>query len=204
MSKLVKAYIPGLVGMSVTNIDIDREKNEIMIHTECGRVFMLYHDQNCCESVKIINHNKLHEIRGKLKDIDVYTLEEKRRHERKLTTKITFITTDRTEVVEWFGEDEGYYSLEVDFAEVFSDLQFLKRPSKWPGANDGEAVCKLKRKDLIVTEKSSYMYGFIIHNPHSSTIIVNLGDMCSNRADETLIYNTVEEIVADGWMVSTI
>ena len=40
-----------LNGLTVKFIDIDRD--QIAITTECGRKFLFYHEQDCCESVRI-------------------------------------------------------------------------------------------------------------------------------------------------------
>ena len=46
------AYFGALQGLTLKSIEGMKEGEEVITFTtECGRVFKMYHDQNCCESV---------------------------------------------------------------------------------------------------------------------------------------------------------
>lgn len=105
--------------------EIDECGDEILIHTECGRTFRFYHDQDCCESVGIWDSKgDLKTLEGhKLVDVtwtvcDVPDDVEKQMYESYTWTEITFKTTEDTVVSRWLGESNGYYSESVYFSEV--------------------------------------------------------------------------------------
>ena len=105
---------------------IDEWENEIIITTQSGRRFKFYHNQNCCEEVRIWD------TKGNLKTLwgkklisvtqDAYDNLPKgveyQPDESYTWTEITFKTTEDTVISRWIGESNGYYSQEVDFTEL--------------------------------------------------------------------------------------
>jgi len=83
--------------------------------------YMFYHNQNCCEYVRI------EEIHGDLKDLEnTPTIKaeqvkiEKGEHgyDHYTATFYKFSTIKGSVTVRWLGESNGYYSEEVDFKEI--------------------------------------------------------------------------------------
>lgn len=113
-----------LNGLVVKEINVDDD--QIMISTECGRSFLFYHDQNCCESVSIYDSKgDLKELKGKrLVSVEHDTLDEipgdvnYEPYDSWTWTEIKFVTTDETIISRWIGESNGYYSESVNFCEL--------------------------------------------------------------------------------------
>ena len=107
---------------------IDDTGHEIVIKTQCDRTFVLYHDQDCCESVYI------YDTKGNLNDLVGKQLKEVDWHYPELSdtdldepcdsytlTDIVFITDDMTVISRWIGESNGYYSESVDLKEIIEN-----------------------------------------------------------------------------------
>jgi hypothetical protein len=97
---------------------------EIRFHTACGRVFRMYHEQDCCESVV------LEEIIGDLRDlldtpIVVASMDEGEYKSDETGddqwTFYTLRTHKGTVTLRWHGSSNGFYSTSVDFDEVIPD-----------------------------------------------------------------------------------
>lgn len=123
-----------LVGEVLTHIDTDG-KEVIMLTTESGRVFRIYHEQDCCESVSIEDtQGNWHDLVGKVILEASQQEEEDPRDpptnytpagyipESSTRTTFTFRTNDATVISRWFGESNGYYSESVDLHEIVKDL----------------------------------------------------------------------------------
>jgi len=104
--------------------------SQIRFHTACGRVFMMYHEQDCCESVAI------EEIIGDLRDlldtpIVVASVEEGEYKSNEYGddqwTFYTLRTHKGTVTLRWHGSSNGYYSTSVSFAEVLPDNAGTRR-----------------------------------------------------------------------------
>lgn len=102
-------------------------KDEMFFHITDGRVFRLYHSQDCCEDVNI------EDITGDLEDLvgevlmateavggadSLHPPPEGRGCDSYLWTFYRIGTVKGTVVVRWFGESNGYYSEGVSFEEV--------------------------------------------------------------------------------------
>ena len=105
---------------------IDESGDEIMITVEDGTKYHLYHDQNCCECVKIVDsvNGELHELVGRKilfiekdndndipEDVDIHP------YDSYTWTEISFVTNEKTIISRWIGESNGYYSESVDIEE---------------------------------------------------------------------------------------
>lgn len=116
----------GLTMERVTRFNGD-DGEELRFTATNGRVFRLYHDQDCCESVSI------EEISGDLADLEGHPLleaeelsnepepaktEDEYQPESYTWTFYRFTTIKGTVRVRWYGESNGYYSERVDFEEV--------------------------------------------------------------------------------------
>ena len=122
--------IQELAGKKIVAIDIvddPKKDHEIRIEIEGGRVFRFYHNQDCCESVRIAapkdGDGSLLSLIGK--EIREVTQEEDRDdgtdtdYDSWTKTTITFRTDSETVVSRWIGESNGYYSEDVDLEEIF-------------------------------------------------------------------------------------
>lgn len=140
MGRNYRTKFSDLVGLTITAIDsggdddysrptegppIDRIPNvgaaEIRFHTKCGRIFSLFHAQDCCESVSV------EEIIGDLSDlIDSPILvatenEGDQIDEDYQTVQWTFYdlrTNKGTVTIRWYGSSNGYYSTSVGWCEI--------------------------------------------------------------------------------------
>ena len=122
--------IQELAGKKIVAIDIvddPKKDHEIRIEIEGGRVFRFYHNQDCCESVRIAapkdGDGSLLSLIGK--EIREVTQEEDRDdgtdtdYDSWTKTTITFRTDSETVISRWIGESNGYYSEDVDLEEIF-------------------------------------------------------------------------------------
>lgn len=122
--------IQELAGKKIVAIDIvddPKKDHEIRIEIEGGRVFRFYHNQDCCESVRIAapkdGDGSLLSLIGK--ETREVTQEEDRDdgtdtdYDSWTKTTITFRTDSETVISRWIGESNGYYSEDVDLEEVF-------------------------------------------------------------------------------------
>ncbi len=116
-----------LVGEVLDAVDIDREKDQILLTTRSGRNFLVYHKQNCCETVAISGQDgSFDKLIGKpiveARDITVDTSEEAAGSSQ-TTTILVFRVDDQTVISRWIGDSNGYYSESVDIEELISKGQ---------------------------------------------------------------------------------
>jgi hypothetical protein len=109
-----------LKGEILTEIDCDENDEVILLTTESGRQFKLYHSQDCCERVYIQEFDNYKALIGK-KIIEVTDEENdvsKDYYDSATETVITFRVNDATVINRWIGESNGYYSERVNFMEI--------------------------------------------------------------------------------------
>ena len=118
--------ITELIGKTLTNITNDGE--EIRFFDSDGRIWRLYHEQDCCESVTV------EDIAGDLDDLigsPVLEAEEAFSNTRpedlpkveypddsETWTFYKFATVKGRVTIRWYGSSNGYYSESVSFAEA--------------------------------------------------------------------------------------
>ena len=121
--------IESLLGKTLSSIDVNRDRgmDEIKFHCTDGDSFLMYHSQDCCETVSI------EDIVGDLEDLigsPIIMAEEATSNENpkewesgyhddsftwtfyKLATVKAYVT------IRWYGESNGYYSESVDFRKI--------------------------------------------------------------------------------------
>lgn len=116
----MRCNLESLVGETLSYIDTD-DSDEIMLTTTSGRKIHIYHQQDCCESVGIVDTvGNWHNLIGKVvieasKDFDECNGEccDSCTH-----TRLTFKVNDATVISKWIGESNGYYSEGVDIEEL--------------------------------------------------------------------------------------
>ena len=111
-----------LNGLTLTAIEVAEDKESILFTTDSGRLFRMYHWQDCCEQVV------LEDIIGSLEDLigsPLLLAEENSAsfdvdHDSCTWTFYLFATTKGYVTLRWNGTSNGYYSKIVDFVEVFN------------------------------------------------------------------------------------
>ena len=114
-----------LVGEVLDAVDIDREENQILLTTRSGRKFLVYHEQDCCETVAISGQDgSFDKLIGKpiveARGFAVDTGESESDYDSQTTTTLVFRVDDQTVISRWVGDSNGYYSESVDIAELIS------------------------------------------------------------------------------------
>lgn len=119
-----------LKGKTLTKIDGVIGDNEMIFETSTGKVYKLYHEQDCCESVNI------NDIIGDLSDIigspillaeevsndidpEGYKPPYPNGYRDSFTWTFYKLATIKGYVtIRWYGESNGYYSERVNFARI--------------------------------------------------------------------------------------
>ena len=126
------ATVKDMLGLTMASVKNDGD--ELIFTSTCGRKFRQYHEQDCCETVRI------EDIEGDLQDLvgSPLTVSEeccdKETEVMKLLgliketvddsgdsetwTFYRFATAKGWVVVRWYGTSNGYYSESVDFEET--------------------------------------------------------------------------------------
>jgi hypothetical protein len=111
-----------LIGKTIIKID-KNENEELTFHTEDNKIYKMYHEQDCCESVYI------EDICGDLNDLigtpivmaEEVVEEGKAKDEWDESSTWTFYkfaTVKGYITIRWYGTSNGYYSESVDFADI--------------------------------------------------------------------------------------
>lgn len=114
-------------GKVFTDIKVNKDKTEITFTDTTGKVYEMYHSQDCCETVHI------EDICGDLKDLlntpivvayetsqrhTPYGVEEPEYADDSCTWTFYHIRTVKgTVTLRWYGTSNGYYSEEVSIEE---------------------------------------------------------------------------------------
>ena len=131
MEKTISKDFSTLKGRTLTSVEVDEEKTFIKFTTDNNLVFNMYHDQDCCEVVKIediagdwadiiglpilvaelvVSPHEKETVSNEIEDDDHYTWSY-----YKLATVKGWV------VVRWYGSSNGYYSEEVSFGVLYDD-----------------------------------------------------------------------------------
>ena len=107
-----------LLGKTLTNIAVSKDKDEIVFTTDDGTQYIMHHDQSCCESVTV------EDIIGELEDLigspilmaeEITQKGEDKDYESYTWTFYKFATIKGYVTIRWYGYSNGYYSEEVTF-----------------------------------------------------------------------------------------
>lgn len=121
-----------LIGRTLTNIEVNNTKDEIVFTCMNGDKYKMYHEQDCCEDVAI------EDICGDLNDLigtviinaeEVSGYEPVSEEDKDRTFKANdygsctwtfykFATIKGYVDIRWFGESNGYYSESVNFEKI--------------------------------------------------------------------------------------
>lgn len=121
--------VGSLVGEVLTYIDTDEKNDEIMLTTASGRKIKIYHDQDCCEEVRIESTDgSWHSLIGKVIVEASADVKEKgdpppEYPDSWTRTTLTFRVDDATVISRWIGESNGYYSESVHIEDVTKSVR---------------------------------------------------------------------------------
>jgi hypothetical protein len=115
-----------LKGLTLARVSAEIGGDLVTLVTDDGRVFNLWHEQDCCETVDV------NEIIGDLGDLigsPLLVAEETSNEDRPTQgdswtwTFYRLGTIKGTVVIRWLGESNGYYSEAVSFAEIKGEVR---------------------------------------------------------------------------------
>lgn len=106
--------------IGLTFDSIEKSDDEIVFHSEDGRKFRMYHEQDCCEAVYV------EDIAGDLNDLmgaPLVRAEERSQDdpdacESGTWTFYELATIKGSVTIRWYGSSNGYYSESVSLKEV--------------------------------------------------------------------------------------
>lgn len=120
-----------LVGKTITKID--DSKKVLIFYTDDNRIYKMYHEQDCCESVYI------EDICGELNDLigtpivmaeevtnrkEYENFDALEEYDESYTwTFYKFATAKGYVTIRWYGTSNGYYSESVDFIDITENCQ---------------------------------------------------------------------------------
>jgi len=118
MSRL-RTEFEELLGQTILDIRAIQGDNEIRIKTEENE-YIMYHEQDCCESVFV------EDVIGDINDLignPITMAEEVSQNDDEADESGTWTfyklaTIKGYVTIRWYGESNGYYSEDVDFAKV--------------------------------------------------------------------------------------
>jgi hypothetical protein len=118
--------ITDLIGKTLKEVNRGRDNDELFFVTEDGDEYVMYHSQDCCESVTIedINGN-LDDLVGKpIKIAREDSNHADRDYESMTWTFYNFATDNGYVTIRWYGVSNGYYSEKVDFHKITPTGEF--------------------------------------------------------------------------------
>jgi hypothetical protein len=116
-----------LIGKIMESVTYNKEREEILFVTTDGDKYVMYHEQDCCESVRV------EEVIGDLNDLvgnPILMAEEVSQDVRDGRYKDNYVIDSGTwtfykfatikgyVTLRWLGESNGYYSERVDFKKI--------------------------------------------------------------------------------------
>jgi len=116
-----------LIGKTLSDIKVNRDHDEITFVCQDGSEYLMYHDQDCCETVTI------DDVSGDIMDLvgSPITLAEESSEagvdsewgDSSTWTFYRFATVKGYVDIKWFGSSNGYYSESVNFKQTKPKLE---------------------------------------------------------------------------------
>jgi hypothetical protein len=109
------------IGMTFTRVVMGNDRESLHFVSDTGRIFEQYHDQDCCEYVRI------EDICGDLNDLvgspilfaeESTNSDDNREEDSHTWTFYRIGTVKGTVVIRWLGTSNGYYSERVSLREI--------------------------------------------------------------------------------------
>lgn len=124
------AEFSDLLGKVLTEISVSDNEEEITFYTDSGEVYLMYHEQDCCESVYVedvigdlsclIGSPILQAEESSSYNETPDGIEERLRYgdDSFTWTFYKLATIQGYVTIRWLGESNGYYSESVDFKRL--------------------------------------------------------------------------------------
>lgn len=122
MGDVTRTELKGLKGATLSEIEgLVVGSGDVRFETTPGRVFRMWHDQDCCENVQI------NEIEGDIADLigvpllEAVAIHHELKGDEDGDSQWTFydLATIKGRVqIRWHGSSNGYYSTGVSFEEI--------------------------------------------------------------------------------------
>jgi len=116
-----------LIGKTLSDIKVNKDHDEITFVCQDGSEYLMYHDQDCCETVTI------DDVSGDIMDLvgSPITLAEESSEagvdsewgDSSTWTFYRFATVKGYVDIKWFGSSNGYYSESVNFKQTKPKLE---------------------------------------------------------------------------------
>lgn len=116
-----------LKGQTLKSIDLSREQDRIEFETDSGKRYVLYHSQDCCETVTVEDVcGDLNDLIGTplllAEEVESDDTPEGFKHEyepeSQTWTFYKLATIKGSVTIRWFGSSNGYYSETVTFSPL--------------------------------------------------------------------------------------
>lgn len=128
--------IEDLVGETLAYIDADDQGEEVMLTTQSGRRIRIFHNQDCCETVRVEDtQGNWHDLIGRViieatEDVRPQGDPPPEYPDSWTRTTLTFKVDGATVISKWIGESNGYYSESVDIEELSRHSANAGEPSE--------------------------------------------------------------------------
>jgi len=111
------ADVKDLIGKVLVDVRVDYYPDELAFETTDGATYVMYHEQDCCESVYLEDINgDFADLRGEpILLAEEVVSEDADNDELKVWTFYKLGTINGVVVLRWHGESNGYYSVDVNF-----------------------------------------------------------------------------------------
>ena len=130
------ADIKDLIGKILSDVRVDYYPDELTFETTDGATYVMYHEQDCCESVYLEDINgDFADLRGEPILLAEEVVSEEAEEEAdedglKVWTFYKLGTIKGVVVLRWHGESNGYYSVGVDFELKEGELDDARHRSQ--------------------------------------------------------------------------
>lgn len=120
------AQFSDLIGKILSSVTVNEKNDQIRFECKDGEVYLMFHDQDCCEHVVIddISGNLKDLIGAKIlsasEDVSIGVPESDDKYSEYSNTWTFYnIATRKGHVqIKWWGSSNGYYSESVDFKRM--------------------------------------------------------------------------------------
>ena len=114
-----------MIGETLEFVDVNEQENQILLTTKSGRRILIHHDQDCCESVRIVDtQGNWQDLIGKvIVEVEEDVIQSGDYGDSETKTNLTFKVDGATVISRWIGKSNGCYSESVDIADVTKSMK---------------------------------------------------------------------------------
>lgn len=121
--KWVEEQVSELLGKTLTAVKYDEENDELIFTVDDGSKYKLYHEQDCCEHVQLVDTaGELEDLVGSpltmAEEIEGPSSRSEDYGDSETWTFYKFATVKGYVTLRWVGRSNGYYSERVNFTKV--------------------------------------------------------------------------------------